>query len=121
MSAIATRPASLIADLFQRACAKLAHIAVFDTVHGGNRAERIAQRLDRMGSSIPGHEIVGAIYCEGATAELDEDDDLDDDDDAEFFDDDDEDDDEDDDAFDDEDDCDCASCNRLDYDDDDDF
>ena len=46
-----------------RACAKLALIAVCDTVHGGARAMVLEKRLLAMGSSLPAREIVGDVYA----------------------------------------------------------
>lgn len=55
-------PAKRLADRHERGCARLARIATSDTINGGARALRIAARLERMGSPIPGDEIVSSVY-----------------------------------------------------------
>ena len=49
-------------DRTERGCARLAAIARNDTIFGGARAMVLAQRLSRLNSPIPAHEIVGDVY-----------------------------------------------------------
>lgn len=53
-------PASSLNDPHQRACARLARIAVCDTIFGGTRALRIAARCKY--KKIPAEEIIGDVY-----------------------------------------------------------
>jgi hypothetical protein len=55
-------PASSLQNRHARACAKLAMRATLDTIGGGARAAVLADRLERMGSTIPAQAIVSDVY-----------------------------------------------------------
>lgn len=53
---------NLLSNRYDRACAKLAKIALNDTITGNARALILSKRLQRIDSDIPANDIVSDVY-----------------------------------------------------------